>query len=371
MAADRDKETSKGFDSEIGHLYGPNPYISLNSTYFRGQRSVYARDTNPTWEYLEAEVGRLEGGRCIVFASGMGAISSIVAAVEGRKTLFLAEDSYNGTRRLAQYLSDIGRLHLNMVTQKQLSSLCFITDASPGDILFYESPSNPHLNLYDIAAISRVCRDHGVVSVVDSTLATPFLQRPLSLGADVVVHSLTKALSGHSDVLGGAVVTKDPELDSLFRLRRSLLGAIPSAWDVYLILRGLKTAELRVDRASKNAYSSLFVFFKYLDPSRIYYPYHPSSPTLELAMRQMTGGGGVVSVVFEDEATAERFLDALRQFHKATSLGGVESLAERRAIHKGEEGTHPGLVRLSFGIEPWDLLEQDLVQALETALRQS
>ena len=347
------------------YLHGPNPAISMNATYYKGQRSVYGRDTNPTWEHLEEEIGRLEGGLCTVFASGMGAIASMIVGISKSQRLFLASDSYNGTRRLSELLVKVGRLDLTYATPNDIRLKTFLNDARPGDIFFFESPSNPELNVYDISEIAAACKDLGMLVAIDSTLATPVLQRPLSLGVDVVIHSLTKAISGHSDVLGGAVVVADGDLDADFKLRRSLFGAIPSAQDAFLILRGLKTLEIRMERAVANASRAFSVLYDRIGSSELRYPYHPDSDTLEVAKSQMKSGGSVLSVIFEGAAQADAFVDSLSLFHRATSLGGVESLAERRAFHRGEDSTHPGLVRLSFGVEPWEELKDDLLSALE------
>ncbi len=347
------------------YLHGPNPAISLNATYYKGQRSVYGRDTNPTWEYLEEEIGRLENGLCSVFASGMGAIASMIGGMSKSQRLYLARDSYNGTRRLSEFLGKIGRLDLAYATPSEIREKTFLKGARPGDIFFFESPSNPELNVYDISEIASACRESGVLVAVDSTLATPILQQPLNLGADIVIHSLTKAISGHSDVLGGAVVVRDRDLDADFKMRRSLFGAIASAQDAFLILRGLKTLEIRMERAVANANSAFEVLYDRIGSESLRYPYHRDNDELAVAKTQMKSGGSVLSVIFEGSAQADAFVDSLNIFHRATSLGGVESLAERRAFHKGEESTHPGLVRLSFGVEPWEELKGDLLSALE------
>ncbi len=348
------------------YLHGPNPPISLNSTYYKGQRSVYGRETNPTWEYLEDEIGALEGGLCTVFASGMGAIASIVATLSASQHLYLASDAYNGTRRLSEYLARAGRVAMTYVTPEEIREASFLKGAKKGDLFFFESPSNPELNIYDIFEIASACKKSGLMVVIDNTFATPILQNPLSLGVDVVVHSLTKAISGHSDVLGGAVVVRDENLHDDFRLRRSLLGAIPSSQDVFLILRGLKTLELRMGRATENATKAFELFHERMSSSSLHYPFHPDSPEFKVAKAQMKGGGAMLSVVFDGATQADGFIEALKVFHKATSLGGVESLVERRALRDGEENTHPGLVRLSFGIEHWNDLERDLIEALNS-----
>ncbi len=346
-------------------LIGPNPPIHLNATYYSGQRSVYGRETNPTWEALELVLGKLEGGQALVFSSGQAALHSVLGSTRQGQRCFLTRDSYNGTRRLADYLAERGRLELMLVDSDELSSGAYLDrGAREGDLVLFETPSNPQLRIFDIAAVTARAKSSGLVSVVDNTFASPALQRPLELGADIVVHSTTKLISGHSDVLGGAIVVRESDDVDEVRLRRTLFGSVPGPVEAYLTYRGLKTLDLRVRRACESAQTVAEMLARSIGTTEVRYPgleYHEGH---EIARRQMSAFGSIVTVDLGDQRTAEHFLDALRYFHGATSLGGVESLIERRARHSYEERTPPGLLRLSIGIEGVDDLLEDLQRGI-------
>lgn len=342
-------------------LMGPNGHIALNATYYQGQRVVYGRETNETWEQLEEALGSLEGGQALVYSSGQAAIHAAISSVGPSSTLYLGEDTYNGTRRLAALLEQEGRLSCNTVSKEDLSEHVFLGGANEGDVLIFESPSNPALNVYDIAAIARACRAAGVVTVFDNTFSTPLQQSPLQLGVDVVVHSTTKFIGGHSDALGGAVVIADGERYESYRLRRTLFGPIPGPFEAFLTLRGLKSLSPRLRVSCESALEAARLLVSRFGEEAVRYPGLPSDPGHEIASRQMKGFGAIVTVDLGSQDRAETFLAALRLFHLATSLGGVESLAERRQKHTFEDKTPPGLIRLSIGVEA----TQDVLADLE------
>jgi cystathionine beta-lyase/cystathionine gamma-synthase len=346
-------------------LKGPNPPIHLNATYYSDQRVAYGRETNPTWEALEVVLGKLEGGHATVFSSGQGALHSVLGATRRGQRCFLAHDTYNGTRRLADFLAERQRLELVLVEPDSLASGEYLLGgASKGDLILFETPSNPALRIFDIAAIAQKAQSHGLVSVVDNTFASPILQRPIELGVDVVVHSTTKLISGHSDALGGAIVVKRSEEAEEFRLRRTLFGSIPGPVETYLTYRGLKTLDLRVRHSSGAAQRVAETLVGSLGEESVRYPGLLGHEGHEIAARQMSGFGSIVTVDLGDQQTADHFVSALQYFHGATSLGGVESLIERRARHRYEERTPPGLLRLSIGLEAIDDLLEDLQRAV-------
>jgi cystathionine beta-lyase/cystathionine gamma-synthase len=280
-------------------------------------------------------------------------------------TLYLAGDTYLGARALAQMLANEQKIRLRLLSPLVLRDGSWLSEASAGDLLMCESPSNPSLNVYDLPRLIDGAHAKGVMVSVDNTFATPLAQRPLALGADVVVHSATKFIAGHSDVLAGVVVTRSDSLASSIRTRRSLYGTIIGPMESYLVERGLKTLSIRLERAAENALRVAEYLEHRLGVGTTRYPGLPSHPDHELAAAQLGSFGAIVTADFGSAERAERFLGALRVFHLATSLGAVESLAERRAQYPLESDQPPGLVRFSCGIEPYGLLEEDIERGLE------
>jgi cystathionine gamma-synthase len=364
-----------------------NPPVVLSSTFYQGGDTVYARDDNPSWLALEAALGTLEGGRALIFASGMAAVAAVVETLPVPGRVVVAGDAYNGTRRFLMDVAERGRLRFHTVdvadTAATLGACSAVVEA-PGrpsgradqfgahGLLWLESPTNPLLAVADLPAIIDGAHALGMDVAVDNTFATPLLQRPLDLGADVVVHSATKLLSGHSDVILGAAVTARADLVEALARRRSLHGAIAGAWDAWLTLRGLRTLAVRLDRAQASAAELARRLQSHPGASRVRYPGLDDHPGHELARRQMKGFGSMVS--FEvggggpaGAQAAEGVAEAVRLITAGTSLGGVESLIERRARWEGEEDLPPGLLRLSVGIEDVEDLWADLEQAFAAA----
>lgn len=361
-----------------------NPAVILSSTYHQDGPLVYGRDGNPTWEALEEALGGLEGGSALVFSSGMAAIAAVLELLPVPGRVVVAGDAYNGTRRFLTDVSGRGRLRFRTVdvadTAGTLEACAEVVEAPArpsGDtdqlgghgLLWLESPTNPLLAVADLRALSDGAHRLGMHVVVDNTFATPLLQRPLDLGADVVVHSATKLLSGHSDVVLGAVVTRaQPVLDAL-RRRRSLHGGIAGPWEAWLALRGLRTLAVRLDRAQATAGALAGRLTEHPAVERVRYPGLPGHPGCQLARRQMAGPGTMVAFdVVGGAAGAEAVASAVQLITAGTSLGGVETLIERRGRWEGEEGLPPGLLRLSVGIEDAEDLWSDLAQALESAV---
>ncbi|MEZ5094572.1 PLP-dependent aspartate aminotransferase family protein [Nocardioides sp.] len=325
-----------------------NPPVTLASTYVAGGDLEYGRYDNPTWQAFEEALGALEGGRCLTFSSGLAAVATVLDLVGQGNTVVAPRHAYNGVTMQLADLEARGRATGVLVDATDTEAV--IAAAEDAAIVWLESPTNPALEVVDLAAVISGAHGAGARVVVDNTFATPLLQRPLDLGADIVVHSATKYLAGHSDVLMGAVVTRDAEVHTALKSRRDLIGAVPGPMEAWLALRGLRTLHLRVERAQANA-SELV---RRLEG-------HPA-----LAEVRYPGFGGIVSLVLAGGAAAGDQLtrDTVLWVH-ATSLGGVESTFERRRRWASEPATIPdGLVRLSVGIEDIEDLWADLSEAL-------
>ncbi|CAN5468303.1 PLP-dependent aspartate aminotransferase family protein [soil metagenome] len=320
----------------------------------------YGRYANESFTAVEQALGALDGGTAVAFASGMAAISAVVATtVRGRPGLVQPLDGYHGTRAL--FDATTGLFTQSVDIADTVAALEALPDHG---VLWTESPTNPLITVADLAALAEGVHAKDGVLVVDGTAAPPVVQRPLDLGAHVVVHSVTKFLSGHSDLLMGVVVTRDERLAEALRAHRALHGAIPGPMDCFLALRGVRTLDVRMQRSQENA----MLLAERLDAhpvvSRVHYPGLPGDPGHVVAARQMTGFGGLMSFVLEDATTADAVCAQVRLIVHATSLGGVETSMERRNRQPGEERTHPGLIRMSVGIEHVEDLWADLSQAL-------
>lgn len=363
---------------------GPiNPAVILSSTYHQGGTRTYGRDDNPTFEALEEAVGGLEGGEAVAFASGLGAIAAVVEMLPVPGRVVVAGDAYNGTRRLLADIAGRGRLRFAAVdiadTEATLVACAAVAespgrpsgragDFGAGGLLWLESPTNPLLAVADLPALISGAHGLGLHVVVDNTFATPLLQQPLGLGADVVVHSATKALGGHSDVVLGVAVTRPPELVEGLRSRRSLHGAVPGPWEAWLVLRGMRTLALRIERAQANAAELAARLSTHPGVTLVRYPGLPGDPGHQRATTQMKGPGFVLSFEVHGGAeAAETVAAGVRVVTAGTSLGGVETLIERRGRWAGEEHLPPGLLRLSVGIEDVDDLWDDLDAAIGAA----
>lgn len=329
----------------------------------------YARTANPTRSALETCLASLEGAaHGMAFASGMAAIDAVLRQLGPEDHFLLPAAGYGGTYRLVTQVLD------NPFTAVDQSDLGALTAAFEDGtrMVWVESPTNPTLGIVDIAAVAALAHDHGAWCVVDNTFATPYLQRPLELGVDVVVHSATKYLGGHSDLIGGLAATNDEEMAAGITLVQHAAGAVPGPMDCFLVLRGLKTLAVRMDRHCANAAAVADFLVDHPAVGQVRFPGLATDPGHALAARQMSGFGGMVSFTLAGGASAaRRFVDACRLFTLGESLGGVESLVgyPTEMSHAVVAGTplaiDPALVRLSVGLEdPADLLA-DLAQALE------
>ncbi len=332
----------------------------------------YGRSGNPTRTALEQQLAALEGGRHgVSFASGLAAEDALLrAALSPGDEVLLGNDVYGGTYRLLARILGPWGVKLRVVDMSDLDAVAAAIAERAPQIVWVETPSNPLLRVTDIAGLARLGHDAGALVVVDNTFASPALQRPLSFGADVVVHSTTKYLGGHSDVVGGAVVLDDDALAEKVRFLQFAAGAVSGPMDAWLTTRGIKTLALRMQRHSENAQALAEYLAGHERVARVYYPGLPQHPGHETARAQMSAFGGIVSVELADAASARRFAESLRLFQLAESLGGVESLVNypdemTHASVRGTELAVPAeVVRLSVGIESVDDLRADLAQAL-------
>ena len=341
-----------------------NPPLVLASTYVAGGELEYGRYGNPTWQAFETALGALEGGSCLAYPSGLAAVAGLLALVPPDAVVVAPEHSYLGTLgHLAQAHERHG-LTVRLVDVSDTDAVVAALDGAA--LLLVESPTNPALEVADLPALCRAGHAAGAFVVVDNTFATPFGQRPLAAGADAVLHSATKFIAGHSDVVLGAVVAAQEATWTALEGRRRLSGAIPGPLETWLALRGLRTLHLRVERAAANAAALAPRLAAHPATVRVRYPGLPADPGHARARAQMRGFGSMISVELADAATADAFCAATRLWVTATSLGGVESTMERRRRWPTESPTiAPGLVRLSVGIESADDLWADLGQALD------
>jgi cystathionine gamma-synthase len=326
-----------------------NAPITMASTYVAGGDLEYGRYGNPTWTAFEEALGALEGGRCLSFASGLSVVATVLDLVGQGATVVAPRHAYNGTVMQLADLESRGRVTANLVDITDTEAVVKACDDAA--LVWLESPTNPALEIADIETIAVAAHEAGAYVVVDNTFATPLRQRPLTMGADLVVHSATKYLSGHADAVLGAVVVTDDQLYDVLKGRRDLIGAIPGTLEAWLALRGLRTLHLRVDRAESNAQDLVRRLGAHDAVDEVRYP----------------GFGGIVSIVLAGGAdAADRLTHGTALWVHATSLGGVESTLERRRRWKSEPATIPdGLVRLSVGIEDVDDLWSDLSAVLD------
>jgi cystathionine gamma-synthase len=331
----------------------------------------YSRTTNPTRDALQECLAALEGGRHgLTFASGLAAEDTLLRAVcrPGDQVL-IPDDAYGGTFRLFARVAERWGLQWTAVHLSNVDSVrAKVTDRTR--VIWVETPTNPLLGIADIAALAQLAHDRGALLVVDNTFASPYLQQPLAHGADVVVHSTTKYVGGHSDVVGGALVVNDDELAERLSYHQNAMGAINGPFDAWLTLRGLRTLAVRMDRHCDNAERVVEFLGRHREVTSVLYPGLPDHPGHETAAKQMRRFGGMVSFRVGDEAKAVEICNRARLFVLGESLGGVESLIEHpgRMTHASAAGSAlevpADLVRLSVGIETVEDLIADLEQAL-------
>jgi cystathionine gamma-synthase len=341
----------------------------MASTFHAGGEGAYARtDGTPTWRALEEAVGELEGGEAVLFSSGMAAVAAVLDTLRVGARVVHPTVSYLGVRRLIGDHAEAGRMEATPVDVTDADAV--IAAARGADLLWIETPTNPLVGIADLERLAAAAADLGIPSVVDNTFATPLLQRPLELGCDVVVHSATKLIGGHSDLLLGIAVCRDVERAESLRGVRHDSGATPGGLEAWLALRGLRTLPVRLAQAQATALELARRLQAHPQARRVLYPGLPDDPGHELANRQMDGFGTMLAFQVEGGAQqADALCDAVRLITHATSLGGVETLIENRAAQEGEEHLPEGLVRVSVGCEHVEDLWEDLDAALATSAR--
>jgi cystathionine gamma-synthase len=360
-------------DEETGAVNVP---VYLTSTYAQESVGVvkfadYGRGDNPTRAALEAVMASLEEARfAVAFASGLAATDAMLRTLSPGDRVTLSSDAYGGTYRMLTKIFGPWGIETDVVDLSDLEAV----ESSWHEgtkLVWAETPSNPWLRIADIAALAEISHRHGAQLVVDNTFATPYLQTPLTLGADVVMHSTTKYLGGHSDAIGGMLVTDDADLAARLKFFQYAVGAIPGPLDCYLIMRGIRTLGVRMDRHQLNAARVADMLSQHEKIERVWYPGLETHPHHKVALDQMRGFGGMVSVeVAGGAAAAASFVEKTKVFTLAESLGGVESLIElpARMTHMSTSGSlleiPENFVRISVGIEDVDDLLDDLRQAL-------
>ncbi|MGD9689467.1 MAG: cystathionine gamma-synthase [Phycisphaerales bacterium] len=367
-------------DPTTGAIMTP---VYMTSTYVQASPGVakdgydYARSKNPTRTALEQNLASLEGGKHgLCFSSGLGSIDCVLHTLTSGDHVVLCDDVYGGTFRLIDKVFRHQGIAFTRVDMTDLGATerAFTPRTK---LVWIETPTNPMLKVIDIAAVAKLAKSGGrsAITVVDNTFATPFLQTPLSLGADVVMHSSTKYLGGHSDVVGGALVTSHDDLAAKLRFLQNAVGAVPGPMDCFLLLRSTKTLHVRMERHGQSAMRIAQWLEKHARVERVIYPGLASHPQHAIAKRQMSGFGGMITATLKGGlGESRRFLERVKLFSLAESLGGVESLIEHPAImthasvppeNRAALGISDGLVRLSVGIED----VEDLIGDLEGALR--
>jgi cystathionine gamma-lyase len=368
-------------DPVTGAVMTPIYYTSTYAQQAPGEHKgfEYSRTHNKTRYALEGNLAALEGatgsGAGFCFASGLAATSTLVQMFDAGTHVIACDDLYGGTFRLFDKI--FRRLGFEFTYVDPLAGAAAIEAAIRPNtkLVWLETPTNPMLKLVDIAAVAAVCKKRGVLVAVDNTFMTPFNQRPLELGADIVAHSMTKYLNGHSDVVGGALIVKDAALRDRLAFLQNSIGAVISPMDAFMVLRGTKTLHVRMERHEQNARALAEYLEGHPKVEKVLYPGLRSHPQHDLASRQMSGFGGMMSFVIKGGLPAARqFLSRLRIFTLAESLGGVESLVEHPAImthasippdRRAAVGIVDGLIRLSVGIETLSDLQSDLGDGLK------
>ncbi len=354
-------------------IYQTSTYVQEEPSKHKG--FSYARTENPTRKALEENIASLEGGRFgLCFASGLAAINTVLNLLKSGDHIIAPDDLYGGTYRIFTQLYEKFGLSFSFVNQTEPECVERAIQKNT-KIIWIETPSNPLLKIADIQEISKIASGSGCLSVVDNTFASPYLQQPLHLGADIIVHSTTKYLGGHSDVIGGALVVDKEELFEKLKFFQNAVGAVPGPQDCYLVLRGIKTLPLRMERHCSNARAIARYLWLHPKVKRVYYPGLSDHPSYLIAKKQMKDFGGMVSLELKsDWEGVSKFLKNLKYFSLAESLGTVFSLINHPAtmthasipkMIREKRGITDGLLRLSVGCEDVEDLLEDLGNALE------
>lgn len=354
-------------------VYQTSTFVQSSPGVFKGEYD-YARSANPTRTALEENIASLEGGKYgICFSSGLASMDAVIHLLSSGDHVLLGDDVYGGTFRIFDKVFKRLGISYSMVDFTDLKAAeAAITPKTK--LVWLETPTNPMLKIFDLRAVAAIAKKHNALFVVDNTFATPCLQTPLALGADIVSHSTTKYLGGHSDVIGGVLVVNDQDLASRLHFIQNAVGAVPGPWDCFLVLRSTKTLHVRMERHCQNGLKVAQFLENHKKVEKVIYPGLASHPQHEIAKKQMCGFGGMITVILKGGLAESRaFLEKVKVFSLAESLGGVESLIEHPAImthasipaeQRKVLGISDSLVRLSVGIEDVEDLIADLDQAL-------
>jgi len=357
------------------------PPIYMTSTYKQKGPNQhkgydYTRAGNPNFTNLEQTLASLEEGKyATVFSSGLGATTALISTLDHGDLVIAGKDLYGGTFRLLNSVFNTFGIKLNLINTLDLDEVENALKQKP-KLIILESPTNPMLRISDIPAITKLAHKYNVMTAVDNTFATPYFQNPLTWGVDVVLHSTTKYIGGHSDVVGGTLITNNKVLDDKFKFNRMSIGLNPSPFDVWLLTRGIKTLAVRMEQHAKSALEVAKYLESHPKVKKVYYPGLVSHPQHETAKNQMRGFGGIVSVEFDmDLEQTKKLISSFTIFTLAESLGGVESLVDHPASmthasipreERMKNGLNDGLVRFSVGIEHID----DMIEDLKTQIAQ-
>jgi len=363
-------------DLETGAVITP---LYLTSTYHQPELGVhkgyeYGRTHNLTRAALEANVATLEKGKYgIAFASGLAAIHSLMSLLKSGDHVIVTDNVYGGTYRLFELIMTDFGISFSWVDTSDVKNI--EPEIRPNTKMVYiETPTNPMLTLTDLEAVAKLCKEKNLISVVDNTFMSPYFQSPIELGMDIVLHSSTKYLNGHSDIIGGIIVTGVEKIQERLRYIQNAAGAVPSPFDCWLTLRSTKTLAVRMERHNSNAIKIAEYLKQHPKVKKVFYPGLPEHPQHELAKKQMSGFGGMISVEFDTFETAKQFLNNAKVFTLAESLGGVESLLchpismTHASVPKEKRekfGLTEKLVRFSVGIEDIEDLIADIEQAIK------
>lgn len=340
-----------------------------------GQPYTYSRFGNPTRHALEEGIAAIEGGKfATAFSSGMGAISAVLLSFKQGDHLVMCKSIYGGTFQLVNEVMNRFGIEVTFVDETKLDEWRQAIRPNT-QALYLETPSNPLLSITDIAEVVAIAKEHKLQTIIDNTFMTPLFQHPLEMGVDVVIHSATKFINGHSDVVAGLVITNDEQWAKQLTLQQKVLGSILSVEDCWLIMRGMKTMGLRMEQSAKSAEKISWLLAEHPAVKKVHYPGLPSHPGYEVHRKQASSGGAVLSFELENQAAVFAFAEALTIPIAAVSLGGVESILSYPVTmshacvpqeEREKQGVTEGLLRLSVGIEDTEDLLEDLKQALET-----
>ncbi len=354
-------------------IYQTSTYVQSSPGHHKGYE--YARTQNPTRNALQASIAALENGKYgFCFSSGMGAIDTVIKLLNPNDEVVACNDLYGGTYRIFKRVFEKYGIKFHFVPMEEAENIRTFMNVKT-KLVWIETPTNPLLNIIDIEATAKIAHEYGAWLAVDNTFASPYLQTPLDLGADIVMHSVTKYIAGHSDVVMGALVTNHEDLAQQFAFLQNACGAVPAPQDCFLVLRGIKTLHLRMQAHCANGEKIVHFLQNHPKIDKVWHPSIPSHPNHVIAKKQMRGFGGMLSFTLKDDsvATAIKVLENFKLFSLAESLGGVESLCGHPAtmthasipkIEREKAGLKDSLIRLSIGIEDTEDLIADLAQAL-------